>query len=59
MGAGGRAHDSGGAAGLSGYDMKIGKRRRLEKARANRMDQLYLFPDSKREKMDVNDNGRR
>jgi acylphosphatase len=31
----------------------------LEKASANRGDQLYLFPDSKGEKMDVNDNGRR
>ena len=31
----------------------------LEKASANRGDQLYLFPDAKGEKMDVNDNGRR
>jgi len=35
------------------------QKRRLEKAPANGGDQLYLFPDAKGEKMDVNDNGRR
>ena len=43
---------------MDGYRGKS-QRRRRELASANRGDQLYLFPDSKEGKMDVNDNGRR